>query len=40
MHAMRKMEDGELDMASTGSTPWAVGVSRDIKLKSVYYHFR
>ena len=37
---MRKMEDGELDMASTGSTPWAVGVSRDIKLKSVYYHFR
>ena len=37
MHAMRKMEDGELDMSGTGSPPWAVGVTRDMRMKAFYY---
>ena len=37
MHAMRKLEDGELDMSGTGSPPWAVGVTRDMRMKAFYY---
>ena len=37
MHAMRKLEDGELDIAGTGSPPWAMGVARDMAMKAFYY---
>ena len=37
MHAMRKIEDGELDISGTGNPPWAVGVTRNIAMKAFYY---
>jgi hypothetical protein len=37
MHAMRKLEDGELDISPTGNPPWAVGVARNMKMKAFYY---
>ena len=37
MHAMRKLEDGELDISGTGSPPWAMGVAREMAIKAFYY---